>query len=114
MQLIKSVLHGIHTFWCTHFILPRGIIQQLQFLMSRFLWTGSTTQRKPAKIAWSTITLTKSEGGLGLKELKEWNKALIMKHLIAIINPYSKSLSADWVRKPVLKNTSFFKSVHGF
>lgn len=79
-------------------MLPKGALHHIQ----------SSTRGKPAKIAWSTITLQKSEGGLGLQDIGEWDLALILKHLLNIINPQSSSLWAKWIRKTRLKRSSFW------
>ncbi|KAF3514312.1 hypothetical protein F2Q69_00009962 [Brassica cretica] len=78
-QLINSVIYGTINFWTSAFILPKGCLQQIQSLCSRFLWTGNITDRGVAKIAWSTICLPKREGGLGFRNLEIWNKTLCLK-----------------------------------
>lgn len=37
--------------------------------------------RKPPKVAWDMICLSKNEGGLGVLNLKKQNEALMMKNL---------------------------------
>lgn len=86
------MLQGIYSYWCAHFILPKGILNSIRQLLSRYLWNGNSICNNKSKVAWDTVTLPKEEGGLGLKNICDWNKALIIKHLIAIINPSSCSL----------------------
>ena len=33
-----------------------------------------------AKVEWKTLCLPKEEGGIGLRCVKDWNDATIMKH----------------------------------
>ncbi|XP_048605373.1 uncharacterized protein LOC106386312 [Brassica napus] len=54
-ELIKSVIYGNINLWTSAFVLPKGCLQQIQSLCSRFLWTGNVTDRGVAKIAWSTL-----------------------------------------------------------
>lgn len=108
MQLIKAVLNSIYSYWGSHFMLPKGVLKIIQSLFSRFLWNGHAQGPSKAKIAWTTVTLPMSEGGLGIKDVCEWNKALILKHLIAVIRPASTSLWADWVHKTIIKDSSFW------
>lgn len=108
LQLLKSVLQAICSYWTAHFLLPKGILYNLQQIFSRFLWNGNTPGRAKAKVAWSMVTLPITEGGLGIKDLCEWNKAHIIKHLLSIINPSTTSLWADWVKKTIIKNKSFW------
>lgn len=94
LQLIKSVLFAIQSYWSAHFILPKGIVNQLQSMFSRFLWNGNLEGKK-AKVAWSSITKPFGEGGLGIKDIIEWNNALIMRHLLKLVNLASNSLWAS-------------------
>lgn len=74
----------------------------------RFLWSGGSNKTGKAKVAWDSITLQKEEGGLGIKDICEWNTALILKTIFSILNPHSTSLWADWVRKTLVKRTSIW------
>lgn len=65
-ELIKSVIYGNINFWTSAFVLPKGCLQQIQSLCSRFLWTGKVTDRGVAKIAWSTVCLPKKRRGAWL------------------------------------------------
>ncbi|KAK4384493.1 hypothetical protein Sango_3056000 [Sesamum angolense] len=41
LQLIKSVLSTLHTYWTSAFILPKGVLKTLEKKMRQFLWQGS-------------------------------------------------------------------------
>ena len=97
-QLINSVIYGTINFWTSAFVLPKGCLQQIQSLCSRFLWTRNIIDRGVAKIAWSTICLPKREGGLGFRNLEIWNKTLCLK-LIWMLYVPNPSLWASWIRK---------------
>lgn len=56
------------------FPLPNSIIERIKRLCRNFLWA-----RKQPKVAWDTICLPKTEGGLGLTNGRVWNKALLFK-----------------------------------
>ncbi|KAL8110069.1 hypothetical protein AgCh_025974 [Apium graveolens] len=107
LQLIKSVLFSIQAYWSAHFILPGAVIKWLNSVLSKFLWNGNSAGSK-AKVAWEKTTLPLEEGGLGIKNIAEWNKALIIKHLLNVVNPSPTSLWANWIRTTTLKNTSFW------
>ncbi|KAL0278057.1 UNVERIFIED_CONTAM: polyprotein [Sesamum radiatum] len=51
LQLIKSVLTTLHTFWASAFILPKGVLKTLEKKMRQFLWQGSAGSGN-AKDAW--------------------------------------------------------------
>ncbi|GJX20498.1 protein LAZ1 [Tanacetum coccineum] len=51
-------------------IIPKGIIYDIHQLIRGFLWCNGELKRGKAKIAWDDICLPKTEGGLGLRNLK--------------------------------------------
>lgn len=59
--------------------MPAGIIHECTRLMRRFLWGGSDVERKIAWVKWSDVCKLKAFGGLGIKDLATFNKALIGK-----------------------------------
>nr|GEV15128.1 hypothetical protein [Tanacetum cinerariifolium] len=78
LQLIASILESIQVNWCTVFLLPKTVIKEINSLLMGFLWCNGKLSRGKAKIAWKKICKPKSHGGLGLKDLEIWNKALLI------------------------------------
>lgn len=109
LQLIKTILFSIQAFWSTHFIIPKAAIRDIQSILCRFLWKGSSLAKFGARVAWSAISLPTSEGGLGLKNLLDWNKALIMSHLLQLVKFNSHSLWANWIKTTILKGRSIWQ-----
>ncbi|KAL0308093.1 UNVERIFIED_CONTAM: putative mitochondrial protein [Sesamum calycinum] len=68
LQLIKSVLSTLHTYWASVFILPKGVLKLLEKKMRAFLWQGSSG-RGNAKVAWDQLCKPKEEGGLGIRTI---------------------------------------------
>ena len=81
LQLVNSILFRIQTYWSSMFILLVGIYKQIKQLMTRFLWMGKKLDYSKAKVVWKDIVKPKMEGGLGIKWLTEWSKAVTLKHL---------------------------------
>ncbi|XP_074346983.1 uncharacterized protein LOC141685796 [Apium graveolens] len=104
--LIKYVICAIESFWCNHFLLPGAIHATIQSLLTRFLWCGNINHKGGAKIAWQTVCLPREEGGLGLKNMLEWNKAQLTGHLLKVITN-SSTLWASWLRPLDLQFVSF-------
>ncbi|KAL0291778.1 UNVERIFIED_CONTAM: hypothetical protein Sradi_7013400 [Sesamum radiatum] len=97
MQLIKSVLSSLHTYWASVFILPKAVIKVIEQRIRTFLWKGSTG-RGYAKVAWEHICKPKKEGGLGIRSVLQMNQALMMKHIWRILQADTQSIWVDWVR----------------
>nr|GEV66292.1 hypothetical protein [Tanacetum cinerariifolium] len=63
-QLIRSVLSSVHVFWAFMFILSCHFMLELEQFMRGFLWCQGDMQRGKEKVAWESVCLPKSEGGL--------------------------------------------------
>lgn len=85
------------------FILPHAITKEIEKLLRGFLWSQGELKRGSAKVAWKYICLPKSEGGLGIKSLKFWNKALMATHNWKIISN-KESLWVKWIHVYRLPN----------
>lgn len=110
LQLIQSVLFSMQIFWCHHFLLPKGVIRHIQSILCRFFWKGSSLAHYGAKVAWNSISLPKSEGGLGIKNILDWNKSQIMLHLLHVLQFSPNSSWAAWVKTTILKGRSIWQT----
>lgn len=108
--LIKSVLCAIEAYWCNHFILPSLVHKEIQSLLTRFLWKGNINNKGGAKVAWDVVCLPRVEGGLGVKNMVDWNRAQILMHLLRVVSK-STSLWATWVNATLLKHGNFWTVV---
>lgn len=106
-QLIRAVLFSIQSYWTNHFLLPGNIHKKLQSLFTRFLWNGDNNKKGGAKVAWDHLCVPQSEGGLNLKNPKDWNKVQILHHLCRVVR-CSKSIGVQWVWNTALKRNHFW------
>lgn len=81
LELIKSVFQGIYCFWLNALPVPYFVLDQINRICMHFLWGKSDQGNRRALFAWSHICKPKSEGGLGIFEIRSWNSALLAKHL---------------------------------
>ena len=79
MTLIKSVLESLPTYYFSLYKAPVKIISELEAMIKKFLWGGNIDVRKLHWVSWDKVTCPKRYGGLGLKELKISNSALLLK-----------------------------------
>mgnify|MGYP001551795948 CR=1 FL=1 len=75
--------------------------------MKNFLWDYDESKKGRAKVAWSSICKPVEHGGLGLRNLRAWNKAILSKRIWMIISNYD-SLWVKWINSYVLKGRCFW------
>jgi hypothetical protein len=68
-------------------ILPKSVIKQIDKYRKHCLWRGSTINEKGTpKAAWKMVCIPKVENGMGVIDLEQQNKALIIKNLHKFFN----------------------------
>ncbi|KAL0290018.1 UNVERIFIED_CONTAM: hypothetical protein Sangu_2591300 [Sesamum angustifolium] len=107
VQLIKSVLISFKVYWAMAFILPKGIIKEMIKRLRTFLWKGTSASGYP-KVAWEAVCRPIEEGGLGIKDILALNRALMSKHLWAVIKQDRTSIWVDWIIQVQLRNCSIW------
>ena len=77
--MINSSLTSTFIYHMSMYLFPKTIIQNLDRQRRSFFWQGGGTKRKYHLIRWSTITLSKKDGGLGIKDSAKMNVSLLCK-----------------------------------
>ncbi|XP_071695535.1 uncharacterized mitochondrial protein AtMg00310-like [Rutidosis leptorrhynchoides] len=75
--------------------------------MRGFLWCQRTLKKGKSKVKWKDVCLPKTEGGLGIKSLSEWNSALILTHIWRLIS-HKDSLWVRWIHTHKLAGRNFW------
>ncbi|KAM0036124.1 putative RNA-directed DNA polymerase [Helianthus debilis subsp. tardiflorus] len=112
--LIKAVLESIPIYYFSLYKAPVKIIDTLERLMNKFLWSGMSDNNKIHWVNWNRVTMPKKFGGLGIKRLKEINEALLFKWVWRyraekdclwrrVVNACHKNINS-WEVLPVNKN----------
>ncbi|GJZ85566.1 RNA-directed DNA polymerase, eukaryota, reverse transcriptase zinc-binding domain protein [Tanacetum coccineum] len=102
LQLITSVLSAMQVYWCSLFIFPFTVCDDIDSLMSNFLWSNKDGIGSMVSVKWSDVCKPKNQGGLGLKSMHEWNISLMAKHLWSIISN-KNTIWVKWVKVHKLK-----------
>lgn len=76
LELLKTVIQGVCCYWLSIFSIPVSVIERIERMCRLFLWHS-----KVGRVSWRQVCLPKEEGGLGLRDLRSWNKALLAKTL---------------------------------
>lgn len=96
LQLVKSVLFGIQTYWAQIFVLPKKVVKDIEARFRAFLWTGTATPSKRNLVSWDQVCLPKVNGGWNVLSLPEWNIAAISKLLWDLAHK-ADTLWVKWV-----------------
>lgn len=75
--LIKAVAQAIPTYSISCFKILDALCEEMTSLIRNFWWGQKNEERKMAWISWEKLCLPKSQGGMGFKQLKQFNLALL-------------------------------------
>lgn len=100
--LLKHTVRAIPIFWMSMIGLTQVAVAQMDSMCLHFLWGWNESGKaKVALIAWKRFCRSKSQGGLGLKDLSAMGKSLLCKKLSNVLcdDPSTwSSLLAEFIR----------------
>jgi hypothetical protein len=88
--LIKAVAQAIPTYIMSSFLLPKSFCDHMESQICKFWWGNNVDKRKIHWVNWKKTCKAKSKGGMGFKNLRAFNEALLAKQGWRLItNPQS-------------------------
>ena len=75
LTLPKSTLSSLPTYFLSLFTIPTHVANKIEKLQRDFLWSDSKTHL----LGWDKVCLPIAKGGLGIRNLTTFNKALLGK-----------------------------------
>ena len=79
ITLINSVLSALPIYLLSFFKIPKKVVHKIASIQRNFLWGGHHKASKIPWVKWDTVFLPKNKGGLGIKDLSNFNEALLGK-----------------------------------
>ena len=77
--IIKAVAQSIPTYTVSVFQIPLKICDELDAMCAKFWWGQVGNERKFLWERWEKLTLSKKVGGMGFRDLRAFNLAMIAK-----------------------------------
>ena len=77
--LIKTVAQVVPTYTMSVFKLPNILCEEMTSMVWKFWWGQTSEKSKVTWLSWDEICRPKEEGGLGFRDLKAFNLALLAK-----------------------------------
>lgn len=93
VALINSSLSAIPAHAVSNFPVPKSVMQKINTLLNKFLWSGSIDGHSIHYARWTDICTPKQHGGLGIKNLELW-KSVIMAKMARRVYAADSSLAA--------------------
>ncbi|KAJ9536707.1 hypothetical protein OSB04_un000092 [Centaurea solstitialis] len=91
------------------FLIPSSVIHTIEQLFRNFLWANSDSAKGKVRVAWEDVCKPKVAGGLGLKRMAVWNRALMTSHVWDVLRR-KKSLWVSWIHHHRLSNVHFWNA----
>ncbi|XP_024965156.1 uncharacterized protein LOC112505488, partial [Cynara cardunculus var. scolymus] len=106
-QLIISVLQFIQLHWMSVFLFPSGITHDLESIFRKFLWAPREDPRGRCRLSWDMVCRPLESGGLGIRRVATWNRALLAKYIWDIVR-HRGSLWVCWIYCQNLRSSHFW------
>jgi len=77
--LIKSVFTVLPLFYLSFFKVSISVCNKITSIQRRFLWAWGSDHKCISWVKWENVCKPREEGGLGIKDIKKFNNALLAK-----------------------------------
>lgn len=108
--LIRAVAQSIPTYIISVFKLPMELCNDLNRLVRNYYWGAEKGKRKTHWYAWNKITRPKKQGGLGFKDFRLFNQALLARQAWRILE-FPDSLCARLLKAKYFPNGRLLDTV---
>ncbi|GMJ07053.1 hypothetical protein HRI_004374500 [Hibiscus trionum] len=107
--LISAVLQAIPVYAMQCFLLPSTLCKKLEQLMANFWWRNSANKKGIHWCSWKKLANPKLKGGMGFKDLTQFNIALLTKQAWRLL-AHPQCLLAQVLKARYYPNTNFLEA----
>ncbi|CAM8908224.1 unnamed protein product [Rhodiola kirilowii] len=107
LVLVKHVLSAIGSYWMRVLCFPKKVLNKITAICRKFLWSGNSVGKR-SWVSWKDVCRPKVFGGLGVKDLGVFNKAIGLGQIWDVLLD-KQSLWVKWMNSYYLKNSSIWK-----
>lgn len=107
IRMVSSVIYGMVNFWSHVYSLPKAFYAKVDSMCSAFLWNNNTDSAAGARVAWTQVCKPRSEGGLGIRNLQDFEVVFKLKQVWNLF-ANSGSLWVAWVQANVFGRRNFW------
>ncbi|KAL5567823.1 hypothetical protein UlMin_024398 [Ulmus minor] len=106
--LTKAIIQSIPTYSMSMFKLPFSLIKELHRLCAQFWWGGNNEKKRMHWCTWERLCVHKLNGGMGFRDMRLFNKAILAKQAWRILTCPS-SLAARVLQGFYFTNSTFLQ-----
>ena len=111
--LIKVVAQAIPTYMMSIFRIPDGLIDEIHSIIARFWWGSNDTRQTMHWQSWDAMCEPIAMGGMGFRNLKVFNQALLAKQMWRL-QMDTTSLLHSVLKARYFKHDSVLEARRGF
>jgi hypothetical protein len=85
--LVNAVLNAIPIYYLSYLMMSVKVWKEVVKIQRKFLWSGLSNRSKISWVKWSNVCKPKSDGGLGVRDLRLTNISLLAKWRWKLLHP---------------------------